>query len=94
MNRYIVGVDGEHTPDPEYWRARNEIITAKDEEEAKEIWEQKREGWYAGEPISIAVFPYTEEQKQFPNASDWQFVKIKKFINDHWESAVMLREVK
>lgn len=73
MKRFLVGINGEHTPDPEYWRARNEVITAKDETEATESWKSIHECWYCGEPISVATFPHTEEEKMFPNASSWKF---------------------
>ncbi len=46
MKTYLVGLNGEHTPDPEYWRARNAFIKAESEWEAKQKWIQMREGWF------------------------------------------------
>ena len=73
MKRFLVGVNGERTPDPAYWRERNEVIIAEDEKDAKEVWKERHEGWYCGEPISTAIFPYTEDEKLYPNASNWKF---------------------
>lgn len=73
MKRFLVGVNGEHTPDPAYWRDRNEVIEADSEQEAKEKWLKIRGGWYCGEPITIMAFPYSEEEKPFPFGSDYKF---------------------
>jgi len=42
---YLVGINGENTPDPEYWRDRNEIIKAGNKQQAIEKWKQERAGW-------------------------------------------------
>ncbi len=45
MKKFLVGIDGSETPDPTYWRARNEFIKAFSAESAKKKWIKMREGW-------------------------------------------------
>ena len=45
MKQFLVGIDGSDTPDPAYWRARNEFIEANSEQEAKNIWGYMRSDW-------------------------------------------------
>ena len=45
MKRWIVGLDGDHTPDPMYWRWRWLCIEATSEEEAKKLYREKQARW-------------------------------------------------
>jgi hypothetical protein len=51
MPKYLVGIDGSSTADPQYWRDRNELIVAENSEKAKEKWIQRREGWLREDEI-------------------------------------------
>ncbi len=45
MPWYVVGIDGDRSPDPEYWRARWDLIEADRSHQARTIWIEMREGW-------------------------------------------------
>ncbi len=45
MPWFIVGIDGDRTPDPRYWRDRWECIEARDRHHARRQWIKMREGW-------------------------------------------------
>ncbi len=42
---FIVGIDGDQTPDPEYWRDRWELIEADSPKEARQKWVEMWKGW-------------------------------------------------
>ena len=72
MRTYLIGVNGEQTPDPNYWRTRNELIPAPTADDAISKWLGKRGGWYAGEPISIIdVTDQQPDEMEF--GSEWCF---------------------
>ncbi len=75
MNTYLVGLNGEHTPDPEYWRARNEFIKAKSEQEAKQKWIQMREGWFKQDEESYIQTRIIDFNTNLVYASDYCFTK-------------------
>lgn len=42
---FMVGIDGDETPDPAYWRERWECVEAANSVEAKAKWKAMRGGW-------------------------------------------------
>lgn len=42
---YIAGIDGDHTPDPAYWRDRWELIKARDHHHARREYIRIMDGW-------------------------------------------------
>ena len=76
MKKFLIGVNGEHTPDPEYWRSRNEIIEGDSTAEIKIEWLKLHECWYAGEPLTI--IDITEQFTSEPGGifgSNWKFTE-------------------
>ena len=70
---WLVGVNGERTPDPQYWRDRNEIIEAETKKEAIAKWKEEHQYWYCGEPISaVQMSPNLPEHERY-FASRWKF---------------------
>ena len=76
MKKFLIGVNGEHTPDPEYWRSRNEIIEGDSTAEIKIEWLKLHECWYAGEPLTIIDITeqFTPEQGGI-FGSNWKFTE-------------------
>ena len=42
---FIVGLDGDKTPDPAYWRDRWELIKASDHHQARKEYIRRMDGW-------------------------------------------------
>ncbi len=93
MYIYLVGINGSHTPDPAYWRARNEFIKAKSAKDAKDKWIEMRQGWLReDEKLYIKTIQVPYFIKKYPayqwELTDYGIEHINHFYSfaiDHYE---------
>ena len=78
MKKFFVGIDGSDTPDPAYWRARNEFITAESEQEAKDIWGYMRSDWLRADEEQYIQAIEVKSDIGLP-ASSYEFTKNGQF---------------
>ena len=80
---FVVGIDGDNTPDPLYWRDRWELVSAADVDEAKRKWIEMREGWLApNEVVHIFIDEVNPDDYLLGSATDkWPQPSYSKVAN-------------
>ena len=69
MKLFVVGLDGDHTPDPVYWRERWGLVEAEDRHDAKEQWIAEHQGWLQ---LSELKHIFTDEVESPVNPRTYQ----------------------
>ena len=75
MRKFLVGIDGTYTPDPDYWRARNEFIVADSAEEAIKIWSYLRGEWLREDEIPYIKIVEVPVEESYGAAYRYKFTE-------------------
>lgn len=75
MKKFLVGIDGSNTPDPRYWRERNEFIMAHNAEEASKIWCYLKGEWLREDEIPFIKVVEVPLKVDFYFPTKYEFTK-------------------